>query len=319
MDRHDAARDVLRDETWLPTPLLQAHTAGARLGVELWLKREDCTPVGSFKLRGALVTMAGRAHEVSDPGVWAASAGNYGLAIAMAGRRHRVKVTVVVPEGATPSKVERIRLCGADVVHHGTDFDAAKEFARTTAGDLGAAFWEDGVVEEMAHGAATIADELLDHPEPWDYVLVPIGNGSLMKGISGVFKARSPTTTVVGLVPAGTPSMADAIRGRTWGEHAATGTIADGLAVRVPIPDIVEDLKPLVDELWLVDESKLLPAVRSLMELEQVMVEPSAAITLAGLADRRAELSGKRVAAIVTGAHLDMSLVPELARLQGLV
>ena len=96
-------------------------------------------------------------------------------------------------------------------------------------------------------------------------------------------------------------------------------TIADGLAVRVPIRPIVQELKALVDEVWLVNDEKLLPAVLSLMELEQVMVEPSAAITMAGLADHRSELSGKRVVAIMTGAHLRRSLMSELATIDGLL
>ena len=319
MNGLDLALKTLRDEAWLPTPLLYAQTISNRLGMELWLKREDCTPVGSFKIRGGLVAMARLGGKVSDAGVYVASAGNYGLAIALAGQRHGIKVTVVVPEGATPSKIERIRLSGAEVIEHGSDFDAAKDFARSAAADSGAAFWEDGVIEEMALGAATIATELLEHPESWDYVIVPIGNGSLMKGIASVIKEQSPRTQIVGLVPEGSPSMAHAIRGERWSESADSYTTADGLAVRVPIMGIVEELKPLIDQLWMVEESKLFPAVRSLMELEQVMVEPSASICVAGLADHKAELAGARVAAILTGAHLRMSHLAEVLESTGLL
>lgn len=312
MDALATAQAVLERESWLPTPLLRADTLTSLLGAELWLKREDCTPIGSFKLRGALVTMAQRAAELGRGGVYVASAGNYGFAIATAGQRYDVPVTVVVPEDATPSKLERIRLCGATVVQHGSDFDAAKDLARRTAAAEGVAFWEDGVVEEMAYGASTIASELLDHTDLWDVVVVPVGNGSLIRGIGEVFKVRSPGTTVVGLVPTGAPAMAKGILGQTWDESASVDTIADGLAVRVPIRNIVEHLRPLVDAVWLVEEADLLPAVKSLIELEQVMVEPSAAITVAGLAAHRVEVEGRRVAAILTGAHLRPSLLPEV-------
>ena len=263
--------------------------------------------------------MAALGDGLPERGVYVASAGNYGLAIAMAGQRRRVAVTVVVPQGATPSKVERIRLHGARVIHHGDDFDAAKEFARAAAADDAAAFWEDGVVEEMASGAATIASELVDHPDPWDLVVVPVGNGSLIKGIGQVFKAKSPRTTVVGVVPTGAPSMAHALRGEKRDETKGIKTHADGLAVRVPIRRIVEDIKPLVDEVWLVQESKLLPAVKSLIELEQVLAEPSAAITLAGLAERRQHVAGKRAAAIITGSHLRPDLLSEVMSDDGLL
>ena len=189
----ELALSVLREEAWLPTPLLPAATIGCRLGVELWLKREDCTPVGSFKIRGALVAMSSLGHQITETGVYVASAGNYGLAIAFAGQRHNVKVTVAVPENATPSKMERIRMCGAELIQYGNDFDAAKGYARAIAAKAGAPFWEDGVIGEMAFGAATIAAELLTHTDRWDYVLVPVGNGSLMKGHSQRVQGAKPS------------------------------------------------------------------------------------------------------------------------------
>lgn len=303
------ARDALRNEAWLPTPLLRADTLSAALGMDLWLKREDCTPAGSFKLRGALTAMAHRASTVGDGGVWVASAGNYGLAIALAGRRWRVPVTVVVPRGATRSKVVRIAGCGGHVVEHGRDFDAAKAYARERAAAAGAAFWEDGVVEEMAWGAATIAAELAADPEPWDAILVPLGNGSLAKGIATELASRRATTDIVAVVTSGAPAMARALAGAAP-EDAATPvhTIADGLAVRVPIPEITAELRSLVSRVWTVEERQLLPAVRTLMECEQVAAEPSAAVTVAAAAEHRADLGGRRVAAIITGAHLPVRL-----------
>ena len=320
MENLEFAQKLLSEEPWLPTPLLPAQTLGSRLGIDLWLKREDCTPVGSFKIRGGLVTAARYADQLSLDGVYVASAGNYGLAIALAGQRHGFKVTVVVPEGATPSKVERIRACGADVTTHGEDFDSAKDFARKTAEDVGAAFWEDGAIEEMAWGAATIATEILAQRNSWDIVLIPLGNGSLFKGVATVFKKHSPKTRMIALVPKGAPSMAYAIRSEPWDTGPPIDTIADGLAVRVPIPEIVEDLKPLTDDIWLVDDDRLLPAVRTLMEFEQVMVEPSAAITIAALVSHSKVLRGQRVAAILTGAHLNMTtMMPDVLQSQPLV
>ena len=128
------ASEVLSNERWTPTPLLPATVIGNHLGCDLWLKREDCTPIGSFKLRGALVAMARLADNLPSMGVYVASAGNYGLAITVAGQKRGVPVTVVVPEGATPSKLERIRLSGGQVVVHGSDFDIAKDFADTNEG-----------------------------------------------------------------------------------------------------------------------------------------------------------------------------------------
>ena len=306
----EIAREVLASEPWLPTPMLPASTLGSKLGLDLWLKREDCSPIGSFKLRGMLVTVARRAAEVGPAGAYAASAGNYGLAVAEACRHSGIRATIMLPEGATPSKVERIRQCGAAVVQHGRDFDAAKDHARSEAARNGAAFWEDGVVEEMSFGSSTIAAEIIESGPPFDYVLVPLGNGSLLRGIASLFKELSPQTKVVGLVSTASPAMGQAMLGEAWDSQSFVDTYADGLAVREPILPIVEELKPIVDDVWFVREELLLPAVRCLIEMEQVMVEPSAAITAAGLVEHRDRIDGQRVAAVLTGAHLRPDLIP---------
>ena len=113
--------------------------------------------------------------------------------------------------------------------------------------------------------------------------------------------------------------MAQALLGQSWDESAQVDTLADGLAVRVPIPKIVGELIELVDEVWTVSESDILPAVKTLMEMEQVLAEPSAATPIAAMAGHRDEVREKRVAAIVSGAHLSMSLLPELTNTKGLL
>ena len=113
--------------------------------------------------------------------------------------------------------------------------------------------------------------------------------------------------------------MAQALLGQQWDESAPVKTLADGLAVRIPIPKIVEELIELIDHVWTVSESDILPAVKTLMELEQVLAEPSAATPIAAMADHPDDIRGKRVAAIVTGAHLSMSLLPDIASTRGLL
>ena len=254
-----------------------------------------------------------------EAGVYVASAGNYGLAIVYACARYGIPVTVIAPEGATPSKLDRIRLLGGTVEIHGHDFDVAKGHAKEKAGESGGVFWEDGVIEEMATGAGTIATELLRHPEPWDMVVVPLGNGSLIKGIAQEMKRRSPDTEIVAVVPEGAPAMAQALLGQQWDESAPVKTLADGLAVRVPIARIVNELIELIDDVWTVAETDIIRAVKTLMEMEQVLAEPSAATPIAAMADHPDDIRGKRVAAIVTGAHLSLSLLPELATTRGLL
>ena len=313
------AASVLAGESWIPTPLMPAKGIGNRLGIDLWFKREDLTPVGSFKLRGAIVTMSNLRHTVPAKGVYVASSGNYGLAIAFAGQRHSVPVTVFLPDKSVSSKMEGIDLCGALIVQHGEDFDAAKDFARESAARDGAVFWEDGSIEEMALGAGTIGTELVDYVESWDYVIVPLGNGSLAKGVSTVVTECCPDTRVIGVVSSAAPAMYHAILGEGLDESTPTDTLADGLAIRVPISGIVEELKTLLSDVWMVEESALLPAVRSLMDLEQLMAEPSSASLMVAIVDHARELAGKKVAAVITGAHLPVSLLPRIAVSEGLI
>lgn len=310
---------VLEPEPWTPTPLLQARAIGERLRASVWLKREDCTPTGSFKLRGALTTARALSGCTPDSGVYVASAGNYGAAVVYACARYGIPVTVVAPEGATASKLDRIRLYGGKIDVHGRDFDEAKAFTREEARRAGAAFWEDGVIEQMAVGAGAIGAEILTGSDPWDMVIVPLGNGSLIKGIAREVKRRSPDTRIVAAAPEGAPAMARALRGETGGESAKIDTIADGLAVRVPIPGIVSELAGLIDDVWTASESDILRAVRTLMELEQVMAEPSAAVPIAVMVGRAADIRGKRIAAIITGSHLSVSLLSDLASTRGLL
>ncbi|MEE2884196.1 MAG: pyridoxal-phosphate dependent enzyme [Chloroflexota bacterium] len=304
--------NLLDTELWTPTPLLPAKVIGDKLRIDLWFKREDCTPVGSFKLRGAIVAMHRLKAEILSNSIWVASAGNFGLAVAQAGGRYGINISVVVPNGATPSKIDRIQLTGAHIVTYGNDFDESKEHARQKALETGSTFWEDGSIPEIAEGASTISHEILSQSDSWDWVIVPIGNGSLIKGIADVFKQNSPATKIVGIVPSGAPSMYHAIKGNSNFDGSPISTVADGLAVRMPIQPIVNELTPLLDDLWLVSESEILPAINTLMKYESILVEPSAAIGLAGIVAHQNLLEGEKVAMIITGAHLDHKLLPQI-------
>ncbi len=309
---------ILKNEYWIPTPLLPSRI-GKHLNSEIWLKREDCSPIGSFKLRGGLTAMSSNKSSIANRSVYVASAGNYGLAIAEAGRRYDVAVTVFVSNNANPSKIRCILETGAQVVHHGDDFDSAKEFGKMAAIKDNADFWEDGVVPEMAYGAATIADELMNSNITWDTVLVPIGNGSLIKGVASVLKEIKPSIKIIGLVTSGAQVMQKAITGQPFDINQPTKTEADGLEVRIPIMKISEEISHLIDDIWIIPESMLLPAVKTLMEFDQVMAEPSAAITIAACFQNKDFIDGQKVAAIITGSHLKSSLLKQLAETESLL
>ena len=309
---------MIQNETWTPTPLLKANVLSDLLNSDIWLKREDCTPVKSFKLRGALSVLADLADsDKSVKKIVAASAGNYGLAIAEACKRNNVESIIFVPEDANISKIERIKLTGSEVIKTGRDFDDAKLNAKKYAEDTGLLFLEDGKLPGMHMGAETIGNEIIE--SNFDYVFVPIGNGSLISGIGNAVKDRTNNTKIIGLIPSESPSMFLALNNKNF-ENQTADTIADGLSVRNPVIDSVNLVKEIVDDVLLVEEDLLMKSMKSFIDYENLLVEPSAAITLAGFVQYRDKFPDKsKICFIITGGLVDPRMVDNIISEKGLI
>ena len=266
------------DPVFLDTPQIAEDGLSARLGMHAVAKVETLTPIRSFKGRGADWFMQAASD---DAPIVCASAGNFGQGIAYASRARDKQCTVFAPKLANALKVERMRALGADVRLQGADFDAAKDAARRHAAETGSRFVEDGAEAAIAEGAGTIAAELGGSPSLLDAVLVPIGNGALITGMGAWCKTYAPHTRVIGVCAAGAPSMADSWRAREPRPTAEVRTIADGIAVREPVPRALEDMYELVDDVMLVDDSDLIAAMRLAHEHLGVIVEPAGAAGLA--------------------------------------
>jgi threonine dehydratase len=286
------------------TPLRALERLGARLGCTLLAKDETTGPLGCFKGRGAdtfVATRAGRAPLVC------ASAGNFGLALVDAGRRHGHAVTVFVATNANPYKVARIASAGGAVVRHGADFDEAKAAARAFAAAHGLLFVEDGVEVEITEGAGTIGVEL-DAAAEYDDLVVPVGNGALLAGVAAWVRSRRPDVRIVAVCSAHAPVMRDCWREGIGAaeRHVRHGlsTIADGIAVREPVPAAVADLAPLVDEFLAVDDDALRAALRALHGAEGIAAEPSAVAGIAAIASHANVFRGRRIVTVLTGANL---------------
>ena len=235
------------DPCFLHTPVVRSEALDRALGREILLKVETLTPIRSFKGRGAswlLQRLGGEA----EAGLVCASAGNFGQGLAHAARSHGVTATVFAATGANPLKIEAMRGFGAEVRLEGHDFDAAKAAARGFAAASGRIFVEDGLHPAIAEGAGTIALEMGAAGALGDTILVPLGNGSLVNGIGAWIKARRPATRVVAVVAAGAPAMALSWRAGPRGGDGHDGTIADGVAVRVPVPEALAVMRATVDD-----------------------------------------------------------------------
>jgi threonine dehydratase len=289
------------DPVFLRTPQFVCEPLSDTLGTRVALKVETLNPIRSFKGRGAdfLVSQA-------DPGssFMCASAGNFGQAMAYACRKRGLAVTVYASVNANLLKIERMRGLGARVVLHGRDFDEAKAEARRVARESGVRLVEDGLDVETAEGAGTIGLEWLAHAEPLDALLVPLGNGALFTGVARVMKARSPATRMIAVQAAEAPAMVESWRAGRTIERESAGTIADGVAVRVPIEEALRDLDGLIDEAILVREPTILDAMRLVHRHAGIVTEPSGALGIAALVENRDAFRGQSVGTILCGGNL---------------
>jgi threonine dehydratase len=302
VDRIRQAAAVI-DPAFLHSPQFVCEPLSRRLGVTTVLKVESVNPIRSFKGRGAEYLLH-RLAAGSDPrGIVCASAGNFGQGMAYACRRQGRRITVFAARSANPLKVERMRSLEAHVELTGEDFDEAKDAAKRHAEKTGDLYIEDGRIGSIAEGAGTIALELTATMEPLDAIFVPLGNGSLVNGIGTWLKDRSPKTKVVAVCAQGAPSMALSFEAHKTITAPST-TIADGIAVRVPVPEAVAIMPSSVDAVVLVTDEEMLAAMRALHADAGLVVEPAGAAGVAAIARHAANSAGTRVATVITGGNL---------------
>jgi threonine dehydratase len=288
------------DPVFLNSPQFDCEPLSARIGVATVLKVETVNPIRNFKGRGTdyLVHRLGAATQ----SIVCASAGNFGQGMAYACRKRGVPITVFAASNGNQLKIERMRELGATVQLAGDDFDQAKDAARQFAANHSHPFVEDGSLGAIGEGAGTMAVELTRSFE-LDAIFVPLGNGSLVNGIGTWIQNASPKTRVIAVCAEGAPSMALSWRQRKPVE-AETSTIADGIAVRVPVPDAVEIMATTVDEVMLVPDDEMRTWMRHLFADAGLVVEPAGAAGVAAIARVAAEWKGSRVATVLTGGNL---------------
>jgi threonine dehydratase len=297
----EAARII--DPLFLNSPQFVCEPLSEALGVRLLLKIETLNPLRSFKGRGADYCVS---QLPTDARIVCASAGNFGQAMAYACRKRGLALTVYASVNANQFKVERMRALGADVVLHGEDFDAAKIEAKRVAAQTGARMIEDSLDPATGEGAGTIGLELLSFPERLETLLVPLGNGAMLAGIARVMKARSPQTRVIAVQSTGAPAMVESWRAGRTIVHDRIDTIADGIGVRVPVPEALADLHGLVDDALLVHDETIITGMGLLHRHAGVVVEPSGAVGVAAILEHTALFRDGLVGTIVCGGNLTL-------------
>ncbi len=291
-----------------PTPQYTWPLLNQRLGTEAWVKHENHTPVGAFKIRGALLYV--KAIQEAQPGiagVIAATRGNFGQGVAMAARLSGLRAVIVVPRDNSVEKNRAMVAQGAELVEHGEDFQAALEFARALAVECGLAFVES-FHERLVLGTATYALEFFEGAPPLDAVYVPIGMGSSICGVAAARNALGLSTEIVGVVAAQAPATALSFRERKLVEAPARTAIADGLACRTPNADALEVIWANVSRVIEVSEAAIEDAMRACYEDTHNLAEGAGAAALAGALQERAKIAGKRIGLVLTGGNVDRAM-----------
>ncbi len=287
-----------------PTPLHSYPALNALLGTQVWVKHENHQPVGAFKVRGGLNLAAHLTEAERQAGLFTASTGNHGQSIAYAARVHGIKATIAVPEGANPGKVAAMRGLGAEVIAHGADFDAAREWAMAQAEAQHGRFV--GPTEELLiQGVGTYALEIMEDLPDVDVILVPVGAGSGACATSIVAKSINPRVQVIAAQSAQAPAMQ-----LSWqsGElrPAEMRTFAEGVATRVPFANTQRIMRKYLDDFVLVDDRDIKRAIVLLLEHTRNLAEGAGAISLAAALQLKERLAGKKVALVLSGGNLSM-------------
>ncbi|MFD3519871.1 threonine/serine dehydratase [Streptomyces sp. NPDC058653] len=298
-----AARQVI-DPVFLDTPLYRCESLESLLGCAVSIKLETANPVRSFKGRGTELA-ASLLVEDGSRAVVCASAGNLGQALAWSGRRRGLDVTVVASRFATAAKLDRIRALGAGLELVDGDHELARERAAEVARYEGIRLIEDSLDIETCEGAATIGLELVDVAPSFDTVLIALGGGALATGVGHVLKARAPEVEIVCVQPLGAPAMTLSWRQRRVVTTESTDTIADGVAGRLPIGAVLEDLLLVADDAVLVQEASIIAGMRMLLDHAGLVVEPSAALGIAAVLENRDRFAGRHVVTILCGSNVD--------------
>jgi threonine dehydratase len=288
-----------------PTPQYSWPLINQRLGAETWIKHENHSPVGAFKLRGGLVYTTWLKQTQPDlKGVVAATRGNFGIGVAAAARLLELKAVIVVPRGNSVEKNRATEAQGAELVEHGHDFQESLEYASVLARELGFAMVES-FHERLVRGSATYALELFQGAPKLDRVYVPIGLGSSICGMVAARNALNLSTEIIGVTAKASAAAALSFKQRKLVESPAASEIADGLACRRPNQDALEIIWAHVARIVEVTDAEIAEAMRIYYEDTHNVAEGAGAAPLAAALKEKSSFADTCAGIVLTGGNVD--------------
>ena len=298
------------------TPLFLNHTYSKEYNANVLLKREDLQQVRSYKIRGAYNKINSLSKQELSNGIVCASAGNHAQGVALACSKKKIYGTIFMPVPTPKQKVEQVKMFGGEFVDiqlSGDTFDDAYNAAKYVSDSLGKTFVHPFNDKKIIEGQGTVGLEIINQFEKFiDYVFVPVGGGGLASGLSSVFKIISPGTKVIGVEPAGAPSMKTAIEKGKNVKLSNIDKFVDGAAVQ-QVGDLTYEIcKENLADMITVPEGKVCQTILDMYNKDAIVVEPAGALTLAALDQYRDKIKGKNVVCLVSGSNNDITRTAEI-------
>jgi len=308
LDEIESAKALIRPHI-RETPVYQWPLLEAGTGCSLWIKHENHTPVGAFKIRGGLVYMDElRRREPAVRGVIAATTGNHGQSIAYAARLNGLRAVIVVPHGNNPEKNAAMRSLGAELVEHGGEFQEALEHSRELALHEGL-HAVPSFHPWLVRGVATYGLELFRSVADLDAVFVPIGLGSGFCGVTAAREALRLGTKIIGVVSEHAPAYALSFQRGQFVEQSSATRVAEGVACKTPHRDALDHVLRHAHDVVTVSDEEALAAMREIVQATHNIAEGAGALAYAALKKQRDQWRGKRVACVLSGGNASMEMI----------
>lgn len=292
------------------TPFSFAPHLSEISGCQVYLKKENLQVTGAFKIRGAYNKIATLSQEQRACGVVAASAGNHAQGVALSASKFGIKAVIVMPESTPLTKVNGVKHYGAEVILAGSNYDEAYEYARIYGKENFLTFVHPFEDDEVMAGQGTVALEILKKCADIDAVIIPAGGGGLISGMACAIKSINPKIEVIGVSALGAPALKNSFDLKKAVDSLSVRTIADGIAVRDTSEITLNYMLGSVDRFISVDDEEIASAILFLLERQKLVVEGAGAVGVAALLHNKLEhLKGKKVAVVLSGGNMDVTLL----------
>jgi len=295
-----------------PTDLVYSDYLSQISGAKVYLKPENLQVTGAYKIRGAYNKISQLTEKQKKKGLIAASAGNHAQGVAFAAKKNGVSATIVMPVSTPLIKVNATKKLGAKVILHGDCYDDAYNKAHEIAKKEKLTFIHPFNDWQVISGQGTIGLEILENMPDVDVILVPVGGGGLISGISIAVKSKNPKIKVVGVEPILADAMYQSVKAKKVVELKSVSTIADGVAVKKVGEMAFSVVSSLVDKIFRVTDTEIMEAFLVLLEQHKLIAEPAGVCSVAALLDSKINLKGKKVVAVISGGNIDVMTISAL-------